>query len=151
MTTITPPDLELWLTGHLRTRLTHMGLGAARVQVGNKEPDDPWPTGTRLVIVRDDSGPQLSTIHYARSVGVTVIAGTRRDDQPAGDLARLVYGILTEDPGIIQAPGSPIASIEHDECRGPWAVTEPHDAARRYMTIAYTVTGHLADTERTNP
>lgn len=136
MAVVTPPDLEAWLAGYLRS--TAHALGA---EVSNKEPPKlTIPLAKPLIVVRDDSGNRGSHVTFDRSVGVSVLAGTRINDKPANDLARKVMAILS-DEGIVDAPGSPIASVEWDGCNGPYPVTDPLDVARRYMTVQYTVVG----------
>ena len=93
-----------------------------------------------LVVIRDDSGVRLSHVTYDRSVGVSVLAGTRTNDKLAGDLARLVMAILTDD-AIVEAVGSPVAAVDWDGCNGPYPVVEELDVARRYGTVQYTVVG----------
>ena len=132
------PDLELWLTGYVRGVLAAEGVTA---QVSNKEPGDlVLPLAKPLVVIRDDSGVRLSHVTYDRSVGVSVLAGTRTNDKPAGDLARLVMAILTDD-AIVEAVGSPVAAVDWDGCNGPYPVVEELDVARRYGTVQYTVVG----------
>ena len=138
MARVTPPDLELWLTGYLRSVLTAEGFV---VQVSNKEPTTlQLPLTKPLVVIRDDSGAKLSQVSFDRSVGVSVLAGSRMNDRPANDLARAVVAILTDD-SIVEAPGSPIAAVVWDGCNGPYAVTEDHDVARRYATVEYVTVG----------
>ncbi|MEE8738291.1 MAG: hypothetical protein SOI66_05205 [Bifidobacterium sp.] len=131
-----PPDLELWLTTWLRARLHD-------VRVTNKEPTDlTMPLACPLVVIRDDGGPQLDLRTFDRSIGVTILAGSKTSDKPANDLARLVYAHLT-GPDIIADPTSPICDITDPGCNGPTAVTDDHDYARRYLTTEYTVTGSI--------
>lgn len=138
MARVTAPDLELWLTGYIRGVLAAEGVTA---QVSNKEPGDlVLPLAKPLVVIRDDSGVRLSHVTYDRSVGASVLAGTRTNDKLAGDLARLVMAILTDD-AIVEAVGSPVAAIEWDGCNGPYPVNEEMDVARRYGTVQYTVVG----------
>lgn len=138
MARVTAPDLELFLTGYVRAVLSAEGHA---VQVVNKEPDNlALPLTKPLVVIRDDSGPRLSAVTFDRSVGATVLAGTKRNDRPANDLARLVAAILTDD-AIVNAPGSPIAAVDYGGINGPYAVAENIDAARRYMTVGYVVVG----------
>ena len=138
MARVTAPDLELWLTGYVRGVLAAEGVTA---QVSNKEPGDlVLPLAKPLVVIRDDSGVRLSHVTYDRSVGVSVLAGTRTNDKPAGDLARLVMAILTDD-AIVEAVGSPVAAVDWDGCNGPYPVVEELDVARRYGTVQYTVVG----------
>ena len=132
------PDMELWTTTYLRGQLALLGED---VQVSNKEPTNlGLPLRKPLVVVRDDSGPRRSHVTFDRSIGVSVLAGTKTNDQPANDLARLVAAILT-DPIIVSAPDSPIAAVTWDGCNGPYAVTDALDVARRYLTVQYTIVG----------
>lgn len=138
MVLVLAPDMELWLTSYLRATLANLGH---TVDVGNKEPSTlKTPLACPLVVIRDDSGPRLSQVTFDRSIGVSVLAGSRQNDRPANDLARLVVAILTDD-AIITAPGSPIAAVDYDGCNGPYPVQDDQDVARRYATIAYTVMG----------
>lgn len=135
---VTPPDLEGWLVDYVRDQVRAEGID---VQVGNKEPDDLQLPRTRpLIVIRDDSGPRTDWTTFDRSVGATVLAGTKRNDKPANDLARLVASILF-DSDLPLVPGSPIAAVDFTGCNGPYAVTEPLDIARRYMTAQYVASG----------
>lgn len=138
MARVTAPDLELWLVNYLRATLISEGQP---VQVSNKEPGTlSLPLAKPLIVVRDDSGNRESHVTFDRSLGVSVLAGTRMNDMPANTLAREVMAILSDEE-ILDAPGSPVASIEWDGCNGPYPVTENLDVARRYLTVQYTVVG----------
>ena len=138
MALVVAPDLELWLTTYLREVLTVEGLD---VQVSNKEPPDlSLPLTRPVVVIRDDSGSRLSHVTFDRSIGVSVLAGTRMNDKLANDLARIVTAILTDDE-IITAQGSPIAAVDWSGCNGPYPVADDLDVARRYATAAYVVVG----------
>lgn len=138
MTLVLPPDMELWTCTYLRTTLRTMGHD---VEVGNKEPTTLKTPLTRpLIVVRDDSGARGSQVTFDRSLGVSVLAGTRQNDLPANELARLVFAVLT-DEDIALVDGSPIAALAWDGCNGPYPVEEDHDVARRYMTIQYSAVG----------
>lgn len=138
MALVVTPDMELWLTTYLREVLTVEGLD---VQVSNKEPPDlSLPLTRPVVVIRDDSGSRLSHVTFDRSIGVSVLAGTRMNDKPANDLARIVTAILTDDE-IITAQGSPIAAVDWSGCNGPYPVADDLDVARRYATAAYVVVG----------
>lgn len=135
---VTPPDLELWLTGYVRSLAASEGIDA---DVTNKEATDlTTPLVRPLIVIRDDSGPRLSHVTFDRSIGWTVLAGTRMHDQPANDLARWVAAVLF-DLELPLVDGSPIASVDVDGCNGPYAVPEQLDVARRYGTAQYTVVG----------
>lgn len=138
MARVLPPDVEAWLVTYLRSELATAGRP---VEVGNKEPADLQVPLTRpLVVVRDDAGPKSSPVTFDRSVGVSVLGGSRSDDYSTKDLARLVFAILTED-AICQAPASPFAAVSWDGCNGPYTVPEDHDVTRCYMTVEYTAVG----------
>lgn len=138
MVRVTAPDLEMWLVNYVRAMLKAEGDD---VQVGNKEPTSlSVPLAKPLVVVRDDSGSRRSHVSFDRSVGVSVLAGSRMNDLPANTLARKVMAILSDD-AIVEASGSPIAFVEWDGCNGPYPVTEGLDVARRYLTVQYTVVG----------
>ncbi len=137
---VMPPDMEMWVTGWLRAQLKADGLD---VEVSNKEPAQlQAPLSRPLVVVRDDSGPRESVVTFSRALGVSVLAGTRQNDKPANDLARRVMAILC-DPAIIEAAGSPIATIVGDGCNGPMAVTDALNVARRYSTVEYVAVGEF--------
>jgi hypothetical protein len=130
--------MELWLCAYLRSVLADEGF---EVQVSNKEPDSlKLPLSKPLVVIRDDSGTRQSAVTFDRSIGVSILAGTRQDDKASNDLARRIVGILSDDE-IAMVPGSPIAAVDWDGCNGPYAVTETLDVARRYLTVQYTVVG----------
>lgn len=131
-----PVDLELWLTGFTRGFLAADGLAA---DVSNKEPaEGDFPEA--VVVIRDDGGAKLSLITSQRSVGVSVLAGTRLWDKPAKDLARVVFSVLTDDDlPIVGGSSCPIASV--DEHFGPYTVAESQDRTRVYFTVTYTVVG----------
>ncbi|WP_223149220.1 hypothetical protein [Changpingibacter yushuensis] len=135
---MTAPDMELWLCAYLRSVLADEGVDA---QVSNKEPDSlKLPLSKPLVVIRDDSGTRQSAVTFDRSIGVSILAGTRQDDKASNDLARRIAGILSDDE-IAMVPGSPIAAVDWDGCNGPYAVTETLNVARRYLTVQYTVVG----------
>lgn len=135
---VAPPDLELWLTGYVRSLAASESVDA---DVTNAEPSDlTVPLLRPLIVIRDDSGPRLSQVTFERSIGWTVLAGTRMLDQPANDLARWLAAVLF-DLDLALVEGSPIASVDVDGCLGPYAVPEPLDVARRYGTAQYTVVG----------
>jgi len=136
---ITPPDMELWATGYLRAELAALGRD---VEVSNKEPAalDASSMEKPLIVVRDDSGSQTSAVTYDRSLGISVLYGTRQDDQGAGDLARKVMAIMADD-AVAETEGSPVAAVVRDGCNGPYSVIEAQDLHRKYMTVEYSVVG----------
>lgn len=135
---VTPPDLELWLTAYVRSQAAESGHN---VTVSNKEPSTlSLPLTRPLIVIRDDSGPRLDWTTFDRSIGASVLGGSKQNDKPVKDLARWLAGVLFDD-GIALADGSPIAEVDFSGCNGPYAVTEELDVARQYMTAQYTVSG----------
>lgn len=135
---VTPPDLELWLTGYVRELAASEGID---VDVDNKEPPTlSLPLPKPLVVIRDDSGARLDHTIFDRSVGVTVLGATPLFAKPVTDVARWLSAVLN-DVAIVLHPGSPIASIEWDGSNGPYLVPEVLDVARSYQTVQYVVTG----------
>jgi len=134
---VLPPDLELWLCTYLRNELNRPGRPS--VEVSNKEPGKDYTGPGPLVVIRCDGGPADDYGQWLWQVGVSVLAGTRQDDQPANDLGRQVMAILTEWPEIATAAGSPVTKVS--AIGGITAIREKQDIARRYMTIEYQVIG----------
>lgn len=135
---VTPPNLELWLTGYVRSLAAAEGKD---VKVSNKEPSGlKLPLTRPLIVIRDDSGPRLGWTTFDRSIGASVLAGSKAHDQPAKDLAGWLAAVLF-DSDLPLVDGSPIARVEFDGCNGPYAVTETLDVSRQYMTAQYVATG----------
>lgn len=132
MARVTPPDLELWLANIGRNEFPG-------VDFDNKFPEGEWPE--LLVVVRDDSGPKTSPVSFQRTVGFTVVGGTRTNDKPVNDLARELIAFYS-DPNLAYLEG-PIAAINDDDVRGPMKVRETQDRARSYFTVGYSVVGSL--------
>lgn len=135
---VTPPDLEAWFVTLIRTEARAAGHD---VEVGNKEPGTlKIPLARPLIVVRDDSGARTDWTTFDRSLGFSVLAGTRQNDKPANDLARFVASIV-HDTDLPLLDDSPIAAVDFSGCRGPYAVPEPLDVARRYLTGEYVASG----------
>lgn len=135
---VTPPDVEHWLTTHVRAVALAEGKAVA---VGNKEPAKlALPLAKPVIVIRDDSGPRLSHTTFDRSIGCSVLAGSTANDKPARDLAFWLAGVLF-DLELPLVEGSPIVSVDTDGCNGPYAVPEQLDVTRMYLTAQYVVTG----------
>lgn len=135
---VAAPDLELWLTGYVRSLAAAEGKVA---DVGNKEPATlAIPLKKPLIVIRVDPGSRLSHVTFDLSVGASVLAGSKQNDKPAKDLALWLASILHDDELPLVA-GSPIASVEWSGCNPPSAVTDPLDVSRQYLTAQYVVIG----------
>lgn|GEM_PF-3369531 len=144
-------DLELFLTGWYRTMLASAEaeaiaakLGAyvdllVGVEVDNKEPAEP-PFPAKLLVIRDDGGPQLDQFTAERQVGLTVLAGTRERPKDANDLIRVVMALAALLPAVDdRTPArNPVASLE--DSNGPVPVAEEQDRARRFGSVTLIVT-----------
>jgi len=139
MATVVPPDLELFLTGWLRSNITDVdGL-----QVGHRTPDG-YDGSYPLIVVRDDGGAQSADrVVFDRSVGVNVCGWTRNNPKDCRDLAARVYGLLTCEPDILVgfAEGSSVCAVVPDGCNGPYPVTEDASYCSYYMTVEYSAAG----------
>jgi len=142
---VTPPNTVLWLTGYVRALAAAEGRS---VTVSNKEPATlTLPLTKPLIVIRDDSGPRLSHVTFDRSIGASVLAGSKLNDMPADELALWLAGVLFDfdlplgfDVPVPIAP-TPIVAVIESGCNGPYPVTETLDVARRYMTAQYVVSG----------
>lgn len=137
---IVPPDCELFLTSWLRQQLTSAGYSCT---VGVREPDEAtFPLATPHVTILDTGGGQQESLNtFGRSIGYTVIGGTRRNSQATRDLARYVYALVTSEE-LCLAPGSPFLAVDRTAGTvGPYNVADEADTTRVYMSIEYTVRG----------
>lgn len=135
---VTPPDIESWFTGYIRSLAAAEGIVA---EVGNKEPATlTVPLKKPLIVIRDDSGSRLDLPTFDRSVGASVLAGSRLNDKPAKDLARWLAGILF-DLELPLVEGTPITAVDPDGCNGPYPVADQLDVTRMYLTAQYVVIG----------
>ncbi|UOE45473.1 hypothetical protein [Agromyces larvae] len=132
------PDVELWLTGHVRSELDARPEAVCAdvvVDVKEPEPTGAWPS--KLVVIRFDGSTQTSILTDEASIGVTVFAGTKSLPQDANDLARIVRAIVASSAGV--EPGNPIAAV--NSTTGPIAVPEDAPRARRYFTAELVIHG----------
>ncbi|MEX8031681.1 hypothetical protein AB6V29_01450 [Microbacterium sp. 20-116] len=135
---VTPPDVQTWLIGHVRALALAEGIA---VDVAHVEPPDlALPLRRPLVVIRDDSGSRLDHTTFDRSIGASVLGGSKGNPKPANDVASWLGSILF-DSDLPLADGSPIASVEWDGCNGPYPVLETLDVARRYLTAQYVAAG----------
>lgn len=131
-------DLELFLVEWYRAALEgRPEQVTSDVVVTNREPSPPNPMPSRLVVIRDDGGPETSILTAERQVGISVLAGTKENPWEAVQLALIVHALRTQIPAV--APGNPVAAVL--ESNGPYAVPENQPYARRYMTVTFSVTG----------
>ena len=132
--TVIHSDLELFLTTWYAVALAARPESVCRgVEVGNSEPGGaPFPK--RLLVIRDDGGPDTSILTGTRNVGLSVLADNAKD---AADLAAIVHALRVQIPST--APGNPVAAVLGS--LGPYRVPESQPRARRYMTLTLGVVG----------
>lgn len=135
---ILPPDLEAWMITYVREQVRARDID---VEVSDKEPDTfSLPLARPLIVIRDDSGNRLDWTTFDRSLGATIIGGTKQDDRPIRDLSRLVAALMF-DADLPLVDGTPIARVQFGGCNGPYRVTDPLDLSRKYLTAQYVVVG----------
>lgn len=117
------PDVELVLTGYLRTALASYGYPG--MFVSNKR-----ETQATAVWVRRDGGPALDVVRETARVGVNVYAPT---EAKVDALARTVAALLVAAPN-----GAPVVRVTQSS--GPSGVPEAN-GSRRFMSFEVTVRG----------
>ncbi|MFC4223569.1 hypothetical protein ACFOWY_06770 [Lysinibacter cavernae] len=128
----------LWLTAYIRAEGVVAGLD---FEVGTREPAElQLPLPRPLIVIRDDGGSRKDWITFDRTIGASVLAGTRANERPANDLARWLASVLFDD-ALPLVQDCPIASVDWDGCNGPFDAAETLDVARRYLTAKYVVSG----------
>lgn len=129
-------DLELFLVNWYRAALAARPEDVCQgVEVDNREPSGVFPE--RLVVIRDDGGPDTSLLTGTRNVGVSVLAGDPENPKDAADLALIVHALRTQIPSV--DPDNPVAAVLGS--LGPYRVPESQPRARRYMTFTLSVVG----------
>jgi hypothetical protein len=119
------PDVELLLTGWLRTALAARPEAyASGVHVSNRLPAT---RPARAVVVRRDGGRRASHVTETVPVGFNIYAATDRD---AADLSRLVKALVMS-----QAP----SPIEHAE-GGSFSAIPDDNGSRLFGMIELTLT-----------
>jgi hypothetical protein len=107
------------------------------VTVTDKEPSGPFTE--KLLVIRDDGGPETSILTGERSVGLSVLAGTKDNPKHAMDLARFVHAARLQLP--FTDPANPVAALLGSN--GPYLVAESQPVARAYLTLDLAVAASL--------
>ncbi|MGV8912240.1 MAG: hypothetical protein ACOH14_06430 [Rhodoglobus sp.] len=133
-------DIVLFLTQWYREALAARPEAVCRdVEVVNREPSAGEPFPEKMLVIRDDGGPDTSIISAERNVGLSVLAGTQENPKDADDLSRIVHALRNQIPAV--AVGNPVAAVLASN--GPFPVAESQSRARRYITVRFAVTGTL--------
>jgi hypothetical protein len=129
-------DLTLFLVNWYRAALAARPEDVCRgVEVDNREPKGEFPA--RLLVIRNDGGPDTSIVTGRRNVGLSVLAGNEENPKDAEDLAAIVHALRTQIPSV--GPDNPVAAVLGS--LGPYEVSESQPRARRYMTFTLSVVG----------
>ncbi|WP_156459339.1 hypothetical protein [Microbacterium sp. Leaf436] len=129
-------DLVLFLVNWYRAALEARPEDVCRgVEVDNREPKGDFPA--RLLVIRNDGGPDTSILTGRRNVGLSVIAGNEENPKDAEDLAAIVHALRTQIPSV--DADNPVAAVLGS--LGPYEVNESQPRARRYMTFSLSVVG----------
>lgn len=128
-------DLELFLTTWYRAAL------AARPE---PETDDfevdrvEWdPLPRKLLVIRDDGGPDDWFLTGERTVAFSILAGTKAAPGDAKSVAAIVHALRTLIPST--DPGNPISAVLG--ATSPVMVDEAQDRARVYFNVTFAVVG----------
>lgn len=136
-------DIELFLTGEIRTRLAALAgaeFPAAKGHVSNRRWMPPAATPGASppdwqVIVRDDGVNDVDLTLGDAGVGIVCLAGSQDNPGPAIRLGKLVKAIVKRTPR--PGPTSPVSAVL--DFHGPYSVTEESTYAQQYMTCSLAV------------
>lgn len=133
-------DLELFLTSWYRARiLSRPEPVCADTEVDRVEPSPGPDFPKKLIVIRDDGGPETSILTGERSVGVSILAGTKANPKDAKELANIVYALRSQIPS--SDPANPVAAVL--DSTSPVMVPEAQERARVYFTLTLAVAGRL--------
>lgn len=129
-------DLEMFLTGWFRSALAaRPEPECAGVVVDRVEPAPGEPMPEKLVVIRDDGTSDTDILTGDASIGISVLAGSKRNPLVAKRLARVVFSLIRQIPS--GDPLNPVAAVTGRN--GPYMVPEDAPRARVYMTATLAV------------
>lgn len=130
-------DLELFLTSWYRPRMLARPESVCAGLLVNRVESEPLPK--KLMVIRDDGGPETSILTGERSVGITLLAGTKSNPKDAKALANIAYALRSQIAS--PDPSNPVAALI--DSTAPVMVPEPQERARVYFTLTLAVAGRL--------
>lgn len=89
------------------------------------------------IIIRDDGTDDVGLGLGDASIGVSILAGSLQNPEPAVTLARIVKSIIRAMPRV--EPGNPVVRIV--SLTGPTAISEASTYARQYLSCGLSVVG----------
>lgn len=128
-------DLGSFLTGWYRAALDERPEAVAAGASVDRVEYEPLPE--KLIVIRDDGGPETGVVTGERLVGVSVLAGTKDSPEEALGLARLVHALAPRIPS--PEPLNPVAAVVART--SPVLVAESQERARAYFTMRLSVVG----------
>lgn len=123
------PDVEAHLVSYLQAALNARPEPFTRGVVVDINTPNPRPA--RLVVIRNDGGPQLDVVRQTARVGFNVWA---ESDADATDLANMIRALAVDAPD-----GKPITKAVNQS--GPTAIPDESGIPRRYVVVEFTVRG----------
>lgn len=130
-------DPELFLTAWYPTALAARDEPVcASVSVGRTE-STKTPPPVRQLVIRDDGASRDTFLTGQVSIGLTVLAGTKRNPKDAKDLARIVLALASQIP--FTDPSNPFTALL--DFSGPQMVAEEATYARVYTAVTFGVAG----------
>lgn len=130
-------DLELFLTSWYRARILSRPEPVCAGVVVNRV--EPTTLPAKLIVIRDDGGPETSFLTGERSIGVSILAGTKANPKDAKDLANIAYALRSQIPST--DPANPVSALV--DSTAPVMVPEAQERARVYFTLTLAVAGRL--------
>lgn len=136
MTEVVFDDIELFLTGYIRERLTDVALLEKYPYMDGFEVDNREPPvaaanfPAKLIVVRDDGTTSVTLTTGTTAIGVSVLMGNVEDLVNSGQAARVIHAIVRGCARV--ESGNPVAAVT--ESTGPYAIVEAEPRARWYST-----------------
>lgn len=128
-------DVEGFLVSWYRSRILARPEPACAGVVVNRV--EPSTLPAKLIVIRDDGGPETSFLTGERSVGVSVLAGTKENPKDAKDLANIAYALRSQIAST--DPANPVSALL--DSTAPVMVPEAQERARVYFTLTLAVAG----------
>lgn len=130
-------DLELFLTSWYRSRIAARPEAVCQGVTVNRV--EPSTLPAKMIVIRDDGGVETSILTGERSVGVSILAGTKANPKDAKDLAAIAYALRSQIAS--SDPSNPVAAVL--DSTAPVMVPEAAEKARVYFTLTLAVAGRL--------
>jgi len=139
------PNVPQFMADEIRAKLSALAdpeFTVAQGWIAGREwsppPSNPNQTPPKWqIVIRDDGIADGELLTGDCSLGVSVLAGSKQNPEPARRLSVIVKKIIKQTPRA--EPGNPVAAVT--SFLGPYAVDDPSTYARRYMAVTLSVVG----------